>query len=748
MGPANQFLYQKLVLFAGTFWVSVSTYLLPLFGFIRTYLFRFKTNDRSVENNSNYSEITSEENNKKVSNHISPEPETELESKEDVIDLTASENDGFDEKERPKVCFQFKFPTFEEFSISNGGNSSSLSSGEASTMSTSKYEFMSGKASTSFIQEPEIVSFNVKELNIDTNGPSFGEKEVNSEEEAAREELPENSTNGASREEEPEKIEAMTYADSKLQLHSDKDSFEMDSDSESTSSNNLHSVMSRLMGSYSDGFLSDGDFELDSLMDNNGEKVELHGEMSDSDENHFDNLSTGHEADYSDEEDRDVMEELRKLDVQNFGTFHSEFISEKDFDKSKNEKTRDGLDNSGEPNSTALDSEDSNKLETLWEHQELIEQLKMELRKVRATGLPTILEESESPKIAEDLKPWKIDEKFQHEDPMDELHKLYKSYRERMRKFDILNYQKMYAIGFLQLKDPLQSISSQKPSVPKITSLLSQNFRLRKRKKSETDPMVKFIEELQSDLEVVYVGQICLSWEFLHWQYGKALELWESDPRGICRYNEVAGEFQQFQVLMQRFIEDEPFQGPRVQNYVKSRCVLRNLLQVPVIREDSSEGRKKARRREKGEYAITSDMLVEIMEESIRIFWRLVRADKDCTNLIVKGQKGNQVELHDPADSELLMEVRKNLQKKERKLKELSRSGNCILRKFRKCEEDSSSDHVLYFFSQVDMKLVSRVINMSRITTEQLIWCRNKLNKITFVNRKIHVEPSFLLFPC
>jgi hypothetical protein len=98
-------------------------------------------------------------------------------------------------------------------------------------------------------------------------------------------------------------------------------------------------------------------------------------------------------------------------------------------------------------NSSEWDTEDSNGLETLWEHQDLIEQLKMELKKVRATGLPTILEESECPKIIEDLKPWKIDEKFQHGDRMGELHKFYKSYRERMRKFDILNYQKKYAVG-------------------------------------------------------------------------------------------------------------------------------------------------------------------------------------------------------------------------------------------------------------------------------------------------------------
>lgn len=117
-----------------------------------------------------------------------------------------------------------------------------------------------------------------------------------------------------------------------------------------------------------------------------------------------------------------------------------------------------------------------------------------------------------------------------------------------------------------------------------MASLVSQKFLLGKQKKSNSDPIMSFIRELHSDLEMVYVSQMCLSWEILHWQYEKALEIWDSDPFGTRRYNEVAGEFQQFQVLMQRFIENEPFEGPRVQNYVKNRCVLRNLLQVPVIR--------------------------------------------------------------------------------------------------------------------------------------------------------------------
>lgn len=56
-------------------------------------------------------------------------------------------------------------------------------------------------------------------------------------------------------------------------------------------------------------------------------------------------------------------------------------------------------------------------------------------------------------------------------------------------------------------------------------------------------------------------------------------------------------------------------------------------------------------------------MLVEIMEESIRIFWRFVRADKDANIVVQKARKGTQVEPLEPDDLELLAEVQTNLQK-------------------------------------------------------------------------------------
>lgn len=82
-----------------------------------------------------------------------------------------------------------------------------------------------------------------------------------------------------------------------------------------------------------------------------------------------------------------------------------------------------------------------------------------------------------------------------------------------------------------------------------------------------------------------------------------------------------------------------------------------------VIAEDSTKDKKKVRMKARDEYAITSDVLVEIMEESIRIFWRFVRADKDANFSSYKGQKRTQIEPQDAMDLELLAEVRASLQR-------------------------------------------------------------------------------------
>ncbi|KAL6969594.1 hypothetical protein U1Q18_029305 [Sarracenia purpurea var. burkii] len=396
--------------------------------------------------------------------------------------------------------------------------------------------------------------------------------------------------------------------------------------------------------------------------------------------------------------------------------------------------------------------DDGDEFDVLLQHQDLIEQMKAEMKNARGKGLPTILEESETtPKMAEDLKPLQIDEKkFEHKDVVKEIQKVYKSYAERMRKLDVLNYQTLHAISFLQLKDPSDQRSpGQKSSVSTMKSLHLPSLRWSKLRRIYADPTLKSITELHRNLEIVYVGQTCLSWEILHWQHEKAKELLEHDSGDGHRwYDLVAGEFQQFQVLVQRFVESEPFQGPRVQNYAKNRCDLRAFLQVPAIKEDCLKDRKDKSDGVDGEYVIPIAMLIENIDESIRVFWEFLRADRDEEgNAVWKGMQPTHSHLQDPLDSQLLLEIKTSLRKKEKRVKDILRSGNCIVKKFRKQNQGGGRIKRDLLFAQVELKLVSRVLNMSRLTRDQLVWCQNKLNRISFFNRKIQVDPSFLLFP-
>ena len=106
-----------------------------------------------------------------------------------------------------------------------------------------------------------------------------------------------------------------------------------------------------------------------------------------------------------------------------------------------------------------------------------------------------------------------------------------------------------------------------------------------KLRKQESQPLQKLIKDLQMDLELAYVAHLCLSWEVLKWQHHKAEQLSHHDSDGFHQCNQVSGEFQKFQVLLQRFTEDEPFQhAPRVQHYINTRFAHPALLQVPLIK--------------------------------------------------------------------------------------------------------------------------------------------------------------------
>lgn len=89
------------------------------------------------------------------------------------------------------------------------------------------------------------------------------------------------------------------------------------------------------------------------------------------------------------------------------------------------------------------------------------------------------------------------------------------------------------------------------------------------------------------ELEGAYVAQICLTWEVLNWNYKyfqrlRAARRGHQDP-GCPAY--VAQQFQQFLVLLQRYVENEPYEhGRRPQIYARMRSLAPKLLQVPEYR--------------------------------------------------------------------------------------------------------------------------------------------------------------------
>ena len=95
------------------------------------------------------------------------------------------------------------------------------------------------------------------------------------------------------------------------------------------------------------------------------------------------------------------------------------------------------------------------------------------------------------------------------------------------------------------------------------------------------------------ELERVYVAQICLTWEALNWNY----TTFRRHNAGVggtmmlearCCPARVAQEFQQFQVLLYRFMENEPFEhGRRPEVYARMKNSSPKLLLVPEFRGTS-----------------------------------------------------------------------------------------------------------------------------------------------------------------
>ncbi|KAG8379353.1 hypothetical protein BUALT_Bualt07G0079500 [Buddleja alternifolia] len=304
--------------------------------------------------------------------------------------------------------------------------------------------------------------------------------------------------------------------------------------------------------------------------------------------------------------------------------------------------------------------------------------------------------------------------------PKWESYTVFQKYDEEMLFLDRISAQKLHET------ESLRSIQACPRSISDRII-----YKLGSRKKRSTE----FGHNPYHELESAYVAQICLTWEALNWNYKYFQRLRASrkqfDP-GCPAY--VAQQFQQFQVLLQRYVENEPYEhGRRPEIYARMRSLAPKLLQVPEYR-DSDE-------REEGPGSrIPSTSFLLIMEDGIRTFMNFLKQDKKnhcqiLADLFKKNRRGS-------ADATLLLLLKKVNQKKKAKLNELKRSGKCLRKRRLKEEEEME-----ILIAQIDLKVVSRVLRMGDINGEQLHWCENKMSKVRVSDGKLHRDSSPLFFP-
>ncbi|KAG9142133.1 hypothetical protein Leryth_025757 [Lithospermum erythrorhizon] len=315
---------------------------------------------------------------------------------------------------------------------------------------------------------------------------------------------------------------------------------------------------------------------------------------------------------------------------------------------------------------------------------------------------------------------------------------IYETYCERMLSFDRVIAQQLLEIGCHVPSTPLRRVSSTPAPILMSKKLASQlRFLSFKKIEEPEDENLKLQQpenDPYQDLETAYVAQLCLTWEAIHCQYTQMSHKISSQPEDQTAYNHTAQKFQQFQVLLQRFTENEPFeQGARAEIYARARTLLPKLLQVPKV-----QGTNKHKTEEESESSVLATDLIKILEASILAFHLFLKTEKNKTR-VTRKYLANQDQMVTQ-----LQQVQSSFEKKVMKLKELQKKK----KNWKDKSWPPSEEDVEMLLALIDATVLSRVLRMASINTNQLLWCEQKMKKVDFSNGKFQRDPSPIMFPC
>ncbi|XP_027357386.1 uncharacterized protein LOC113866787 [Abrus precatorius] len=308
--------------------------------------------------------------------------------------------------------------------------------------------------------------------------------------------------------------------------------------------------------------------------------------------------------------------------------------------------------------------------------------------------------------------------------PKWESYTVFQKYDEDMSFLDRISAQKLHET---------ESLRSIKVSPRSISERIVYKFSTMNKKSTDIR------QNPYRELEAAYVAQICLTWEALNWNYKNFQSKRASRGHDVdlgCPAT-IAQKFQQFQVLLQRYVENEPYEhGRRPEIYARMRHLAPKLLLVPEYRESDDDQRD-----DNGFHSkISTASFLIIMEDGIRTFMSFLKADKEkpCQVLAAYFRRNKKPSV----DPTLLRLIKKVNQKKKIKVKDLRRSRKCLRKRKLKVEEEME-----ILMALIDLKVVSRVLRMSELSEEQLHWCEEKMSKVRVVDGKLQRESTPLFFP-
>ncbi|CAA7043179.1 unnamed protein product [Microthlaspi erraticum] len=327
--------------------------------------------------------------------------------------------------------------------------------------------------------------------------------------------------------------------------------------------------------------------------------------------------------------------------------------------------------------------------------------------------------------------------------PKWESYTVFQKYDEEMTFLTRVSAQKLHET------ESLKSIMVEPRSISeRIVRKLSSNVHKKKQKQHTSTTTNGSRPNPYVELESAYVAQMCLTWEALSWNY-KNFERKRSATQRIS-FNDIgcpaviADQFRTFHILLQRYVENEPYEnGKRPEIYARMRTLAPKLLLVPEYQDYEEEEEKLEEEEEGFKSRITSASFLMIMEECIRTFMNFLKADKEkpCQKIIKaffgRPKRGS-------VDPTLVHLMKKVNTKKKTKLKEMRKGGKYMRKKKMSIEEEME-----ILMGLIDLKVVSRVLRMNDINEEKLHWCEEKMTKVKIIQdgKALQRDSTPLFFP-